>query len=196
MAKKEMEFLGGRMKQLREKNGVKSLESMRELLTASGNDEYRVDNKSTLSRAESGSAGEKTIIKWARAYCDVFGYSGKQTEQFLRGDKIAVPDTSALIKNSQLVDELGEEYNIVVIPDIVIKELDGIKTQTLGHLEKKRGRIIRGFGYGDRVIRMEYDGDKSIERDEQIIAVAKKKQQRNTGVKSRSLLMMLTILHF
>lgn len=36
MAKKEMEFLGGRMKQLREKNGVKSLESMRELLTASG----------------------------------------------------------------------------------------------------------------------------------------------------------------
>ena len=46
------------------------------------------------------------------------------------------------------------------------------------------------------VIRMEYDGDKSIERDEQIIAVAKKKQQRNTGVKSRSLLMMLTILHF
>ena len=29
MAKKEMEFLGGRMKQLREKNGVKSLESMR-----------------------------------------------------------------------------------------------------------------------------------------------------------------------
>jgi hypothetical protein len=43
---------------------------------------------------------------------------------------------------------------------------------------------------------MEYDGDKSIERDEQIIAVAKKKQQRNTGVKSRSLLMMLTILHF
>lgn len=62
MAKKEMEFLGGRMKQLREKNGVKSLESMRELLTASGNDEYRVDNKSTLSRAESGSAGEKLLL--------------------------------------------------------------------------------------------------------------------------------------
>ena len=34
MTKKEMVFLGGRMKQLREKNGVKSLESMREFLTA------------------------------------------------------------------------------------------------------------------------------------------------------------------
>ncbi len=178
MTKKEMEFLGGRMKQLREKNGVKSLESMRELLTASGNDEYRVDNKSTLSRAESGSAGEKTIIKWARAYCDVFGYSGKQTEQFLRGDKIAVPDTSALIKNPQLVDELGEEYNIVVIPDVVIRELDGIKNSNAGALGKKAWEIIRGIGYGDRVIRMEYDGDKSIEKDEQIIAVAKKAAEK------------------
>ncbi len=173
MTKKEMEFLGGRMKQLREKNGVKRLESMRELLTASGNNDYRVDNKSTLSRAESGSAGEKTIIKWARAYCDVFGYSEKQTEQFLRGDKIAVPDTSALLKNPQLVDELGEEYNIVVIPDIVIRELDGIKNSNAGALGKKAWEIIRGIGYGDRVIKMEYGGDKSIEKDEQIIAVAK-----------------------
>ena len=173
MTKKELEFLGGRMKQLREKNGVKSLESMRELLTASGNDEYRVDNKSTLSRAESGSAGEKTIIKWAKAYCDVFGYSEKQTDQFLRGDRIAVPDTSALIKNPQLVDELGEEYNIVVIPDIVIRELDGIKNSNAGALGKKAWEIIRGIGYGDRVIKMEYDGDNSIEKDEQIIAVAR-----------------------
>ena len=46
-------------------------------------------------------------------------------------------DTSALIKNSQLVDELGEEYNIVVIPDIVIKELDGIKNSNAGALGKK-----------------------------------------------------------
>ena len=161
------------MKQLREKNGVKSLESMRELLTASCNEEYRVDNKSTLSRAESGLSGEKTIIKWAKAYCGVFGYSEKLTDQFLRGDKIAVPDTSALLKNPQLVDELGEEYNIIVIPDIIIRELDGIKNSNVGALGKKAWEIIRGIGYGDRVIRMEYDGDRSIEKDEQIIAVAK-----------------------
>ena len=52
MTKKEMEFLGGRMKQLREKNGVKSLESMRELLTASGNDEYRVEFTKLLNNLE------------------------------------------------------------------------------------------------------------------------------------------------
>ncbi len=63
MTKKEMQFLGGRMKQLREKNSVKTLEDMRELLTNSKNYNYRVDHKSTLSRAESGNEGEKTIIK-------------------------------------------------------------------------------------------------------------------------------------
>ncbi|MBR1530190.1 MAG: ankyrin repeat domain-containing protein [Oscillospiraceae bacterium] len=174
MTKKEMEFLGGRMKLLREKNGVKSLEAMRELLTASGSEEYRVDNKSTLSRAESGLAGEKTIIKWAKAYCSAFHYSEKQTEQFLRGDKIAVPDTSALLKNPQLVDELGEKYNIVVIPDIVIRELDGIKNSSNRALATRAWEIIRGIGYGDRVIKMEYTGDHTIEKDEQIICVAKK----------------------
>lgn len=173
MTKKEMEFLGGRMAQLREKNGVKSLQAMIELLQDSGKAEYEVYNKSTLSRAESGSAGEKTMIKWAKAYCAAFNYSEKQTEQFLRGDKIAVPDTSALLKNPQLVDELGEEYNIVVVPDIVIRELDGIKNSSNRALATRAWEIIRGIGYGERVIKMEYNGDNSIEKDEQIICVAK-----------------------
>lgn len=82
-----------------------------------------------------------------------------------------------------------------MIPDVVIRELDGIKNSNAGALGKKAWEIIRGIGYGDRVIRMEYDGDKSIEKDEQIIAVAKK-QLKNTGAKFRLLLMMLTILHF
>lgn len=131
-----------------------------ELLQSCGKEKYKVYNKSTLSRAESGSAGEKTIIKWAKVYCDVFNYSEKQTEQFLRGDKIAIPDTSALLKNSQLVDELGEEYNIVVIPNIVIRELDGIKNSNAGTLGKRAWEIIRGIGYGKRVIKRDYSGDK------------------------------------
>ena len=97
----------------------------------------------------------------------------RQTKQFLKGDKIAVSDTSALLKNPQLVDELGEEYNIVVIPDIVIRELDGIKNSNADTLGKRAWEIIRGIGYGERVIKMKYSGDKSIKKDEQIIAVVK-----------------------
>ncbi|MDE6833318.1 MAG: ankyrin repeat domain-containing protein [Ruminococcus sp.] len=178
MTKKEMKFLGERMTHLREKNGVRSLQTMVEQLQATGKEEYQVYNKSTLSRAENGSAGEKTVIKWAKAYCYLFNYSEKQTELFLRGDKIAVPDTSALLKNPQLVDELGEEYNIVVIPDIVIRELDGIKKSNANTLGKRAWEIIRGIGYGERVIKMEYTGDKSIGKDEKIIAVARNASEK------------------
>ena len=151
---------------------------MRALLSSCGIDGYRVDNRSTLSRAESGLAGEKTILKWAKAYCAVFEYSERQTEQFLRGDKIAVPDTSALLKDPQLVDELGEEYNMVVIPDIVIRELDEIKNSSDRAMATRAWEIIRGIGYGDRVIRMRCEGDNSIEKDEMIIHVARVWSQR------------------
>ncbi len=173
MTNKETEFLGKRMTQLREKNGIKSLQAMMEYINMSGKEEYKVYNKSTLSRAENGYSKDKTIIKWAKAYCNVFNYSESQTEQFLRGDKIAVPDTSALLENPQLIDELGEEYNMVVIPDIVIRELDGIKNKHKGSSSKRAWEIIKGIGYGKRVIKMEYSGNRSIKRDEKIIAVAK-----------------------
>ena len=161
------------MTRLREKNGVKSLQTMTELLQASDRKEYHVYHKSTLSRAENGYDSYKTVVKWAKAYCYVFGYSEKQTEQFLRGDKIVVPDTSALLKNPQLLDEICEEYNIVVIPDIVICELDGIKNSDKGNLGKRAWEIIRGIGYGKRIVKIEYTGDKSIKNDEQIISVAR-----------------------
>ena len=71
MTKNDKKFLCRRMKQLREKNGIKSLESMKELLSSSGNNDYLVYNRSTLSRVESGAVSEKTITKWAKAYCNV-----------------------------------------------------------------------------------------------------------------------------
>ena len=41
--------------------------------------------------------------------------SDEQISQFLRGEKIVVVDTSALLKNTQLIDELNEEYSKVII---------------------------------------------------------------------------------
>ena len=75
MTKKEMLFLGNRMKQLREKNGVNSIQAMVNYLQESnpekyGDGEYGGLNKSTLSRVESASVSEKTVVKWARAYCE------------------------------------------------------------------------------------------------------------------------------
>lgn len=162
-------FLGKRMKELREKNEVDTLQAMADRLLNNG----IVCNKSTLSRAESGKLGDNTIKEWAEKYCKEFGLTELQTKQFFRSEKTAIPDTSALMKNTQLIDELNKEYSIVVIPDIVISELEGIKNNHPDSRGKRAWEIIRGIGYGDRIVRREYHGERSITNDEKIILTAK-----------------------
>ena len=123
----QIAFLCSRLKELREKNGctmdgvAKKIDVLEGLKPGTGM------NKSSISRVEGGKTAEKTLLEMARKYCKVFGMSESQTEQFLRGEKVAVPDTSALLKNSQLIDELNKEYSKVVIPKIVVDELDKTK---------------------------------------------------------------------
>ena len=82
MTKKELVFLGRRMTNLREKNEVMTLQAMVDLLQQTGTEKESVYSKSTLSRAESGLLGEKSIIKWAAAYCKVFGYNEERKHRF------------------------------------------------------------------------------------------------------------------
>jgi len=115
----QCDFLRKRMVELREKNH-KSQSDMAELIGC---------NKSTLSRAEKvgGSTSYKTVLGFAEDYCDKLGLTTEQKEQFLRGTRVVVTDTSALLKNVQLIDELSREYSKVIVPDIVENELDYIK---------------------------------------------------------------------
>lgn len=157
------EFLRKRMIELREKNH-KSQSEMAELLFV---------NKSTLSRVESGASGYKKIQEYARMYCDKLGVTGQQREIFMRGEKIVVTDTSALLKNIQLIDELSKEYSKVIVPQIVINELDKIKDHSPQALASRAWQIIRSIGSNQNVIAMEYDGDDSGDiNDKIIIAVA------------------------
>lgn len=159
-------FLCRRMKELREKNGF-SQEDMAKKL-------YK-ENKSTISRIESGKVSYKNLLIFAREYCLAFGMSEAQIDEFLRGDRIAIPDTSALLSNPQLIDELNKEYSKVIIPKNVIDELDTIKNRSAGTLAKKAWEIIRGISYGDRVVSMEYQGDNDDDNtDCKIIWIAEK----------------------
>lgn len=157
------EFLRKRMIELREKNH-KSQSEMAELLFV---------NKSTLSRVESGASGYKKIQEYAGMYCDKLGVTGQQREIFMRGEKIVVTDTSALLKNIQLIDELSKEYSKVVVPRIVIDELDNIKDHSPQTLASRAWQILRSIGSNQNVITMEYSGDDSeANNDSKIIAVA------------------------
>lgn len=167
----QIAFICSRLKELREKNGCTMDEMAKKIDALEGT---RNKNRSSISRVESGKTSEKILIDMAVKYCKVFGMSDSQVEQFLRGRKIAVPDTSALLKNSQLIDELNKEYSKVVIPKVVVDELDSIKNRNSGALSKKTWEVIRGIGCGDRTITMEYHGhSKGINNDCKIISIAK-----------------------
>jgi len=156
----DITFLCTRLKELREKNNC-TMDEMAQKLAALDNG--IAPNKSSISRVESGKTSEKTLNEMARKYCQVFGMSEMQINQFMRGERIAVPDTSALFRNPQLIDELNAEYDKVIIPKVVIDELDHIKNNrnTDTARAKKAWEIIRGISYGDRIILMEYTGNPS-----------------------------------
>ena len=102
--KKEIPFLCSRMKELREKHTY----SLDDMVKKIQNYEGTLIEKSSLSRVENGKTGEKTLKEYAIRYCKAFAMSDEQISQFLRGEKIVVVDTSALLKNTQLIDELNE----------------------------------------------------------------------------------------
>ena len=135
----QKDFLRKRMIELREKNH-KTQSHMAELIGC---------NKSTLSRAEKigGDVSYKTVLGFAHDYCDKLGLTSRQKDQFLRGDRVVVTDTSALLKNSQLIDELSREYSRVIVPDMVVEELDSIKDHNK-KLAKKAWQILRSIASG------------------------------------------------
>lgn len=169
----QIAFLCSRLKELREKNGCTMADMAKKIDVLEGLKPGTGMNKSSISRVEGGKTAEKTLLEMARKYCKVFGMSESQTEQFLRGEKVAVPDTSALLKNSQLIDELNKEYSKVVIPKVVVDELDNIKNKNSGSLGRKAWEVIRGISYGSRTILMEYNGDADEDNEDcKIIYIA------------------------
>lgn len=180
------DFLRKRMIELREANGKFQAE-MADLIFC---------NKSTLSRAEKigGDTGYKTVRGFAEKYWkalyDPDGLTDKtgvldddtklkkntlekQLHIFLRGENAVVIDTSALLKNPQLIDELSKEYSHVVIPKIVVDELDNIKDHNTNGLASKAWQLLKSIGGNPNVISMDYTGEETDDNNDcKIIGVA------------------------
>ncbi len=181
------EFLRKRMIELREKNG-KNQSDMAELLFV---------NKSTLSRVEKGDCSYKNIREFAERYWEAIydperilstTFRSEETEKkreqerlrrqkelFLRGDKVVVTDTSALLKNNQLIDELSKEYSHVIVPMIVITELDNIKNNSENEsLAARAWQILSSIGSNVNVEKRECSDNNNYDNnDAKIISVAR-----------------------
>ena len=166
--KKEIPFLCLRMKELREEYKCSLDDMVKKIQKYEGT----LLKKSSLSRVENGKTSEKTLKEYAIRYCNAFCMQDEQIDQFLRGEKTVVVDTSAILKNIQLIDELNDEYDKVIIPKVVVNELNRIK-DSKSSLCKKAWEVLRGISYGDKIVSMEYTGkNKNIKNDEKIIHIA------------------------
>jgi transcriptional regulator with XRE-family HTH domain len=102
--------------------------------------------KSTLSRVESGQISYKKIHDFAKDYCKIFGMDDTQTNQFMRATNVVVVDTCALLKNTNLIDDLSMEYGNVIVPRVVIDELDNIKNRNTNGQASKAWLLIKKIG--------------------------------------------------
>lgn len=105
---------------------------------------------------------------------------------------IAIPDTSALMRNKRLLNLLLEDYSQIIIADVVIIELSGFKNARLGYnatAQQRRDKKIASqtmsmiedykLKYKGKVIQKEtkqYDVSKNLgvsEKDQRIVELAK-----------------------
>ena len=61
-------------------------------------------------------------------------------EELMKKTSIAIPDTCALLKNKRLLHMLLEDYDQIVIPTTVMRELSYLKTKKSTPLERKQSR--------------------------------------------------------
>lgn len=115
-----------------------------------------------------------------------------------RKTAIAIPDSSALLKNRRLLEFLISDYEIVIIPDVVQNELSGIKNMRItddSPVEERKNKktasqlmstILEYLEKGDKVKRLDtskYDvsfyNDQS-KNDGRIIELAKDVQRKRS----------------
>ena len=105
---------------------------------------------------------------------------------------IAIPDTSALMRNKRLLNLLLEDYSQIIIPDVVIVELSGFKNARTNYhssAQEKRDKKIASqtmsmideymLNYKGKVVKKDtrqYDISRNLgvsEKDQRIVELAK-----------------------
>lgn len=120
-------------------------------------------------------------------------------DELLKKVSIAIPDTCALLKNKRLVHMLLEDYDQVVVPTTVIRELSFRKTQKATPQEKKTSKVAWQVmanldyyfqEYPDRIWRENNDNyktpadvrdEKNMINDHKVMALAKDLEKKVVG---------------
>lgn len=150
-------FIGRRLAELREKNGL----SQQDLAKKIGCD------PTVISKIESGK--RKKIRNHVDEYIQAMKCPKEMADEIMRAVKIAVPDTSALLYNARLIDDLCDKYDKVVVPDVIIKELQCIKDKKQGKNSRQAWEILRSISEDKRIFRYSCDNELRDKNDIKII---------------------------
>ena len=160
----KINYICNKMKQLREERNY-SLQMMANSLGV---------NKSSLSRIENGQGSDDIIMDYFNKYCEKFRFTKEQKEFILKGFDVILLDTSALLSNPQILEELNNVSRCVIIPDIVITELTNIKRRDDKTLGNKAWLALTSISNTKAAKIINYNGlEQSLTNDQKIIEVAK-----------------------
>lgn len=150
-----------------------------------------------------------TISKYEKGILTPTSYNLEDIEKALKLKEgtlaqkvaIAIPDTSALMRNKRLLNLLLEDYSQIIIADVVIIELSGFKNARLGYnatAQQRRDKKIASqtmsmiedykLKYKGKVIQKEtkqYDVSKNLgvsEKDQRIVELAKDMRKQTSRV--------------
>ena len=154
--------IGRKLGELREKNHL-TKQQLAEIIGC---------DPSVLSKVENGQ--RKKVENYVELYIKALKCDPKIADEITRIIKIAVPDTSALLFNPRLIEELLENYDKVVIPDVIIKELQVIKDKKQGKRSRIAWENLKIISEEKSIIRFPCNEKLKEKNDMKIIEASKK----------------------
>lgn len=148
-------------------------------------------SRTVYTKYETGKA--KPNQEGLKAFAKKFNVS---LDELMKKVSITIPDTCALLKNKRLLHMLLEDYDQIIIPTTVMRELSFRKTQKLTPQESKTAKIAWQVlanlnyyleQYSDRIIRVDNEGYKipdsvadvrNLINDHKVMALAKDFEKR------------------
>lgn len=154
------------MREIRKQSGKTQEEVARELLM----------DRTVYSKYETGKlTPNMEIVRRFAAYFNI------PIDSLEKGVSAVIPDTSALLKNRRLLSLLLHDFDVVIIPDIILGELDHQKDygrnkkaawQVMMTIEDYRAR------YSDRIVIAASENRRTGKNDDAIIGIAKEMDKK------------------
>ena len=154
--------------------------------------------RTTISKYEKG-----ILIPTAENLKRIEEVLGVPTGSLAQKVAIAIPDTSALMRNQRLLNLLLEDYSQIIIADVVIHELSGLKNTQINRYsspQERRNRKVasltlsmiddyiakyKGKGHVVRRDTRHFDVSKNLgnsEQDQRIVELAKEVRKQSSRV--------------